>query len=286
MQIAIVDNVRVRPTKFARAVCPQCGEPVIAKCGPRVTHHWAHLGRKNCDPWHENETEWHKSWKMMFPNECVEVTHFDENGEIHRADIKTPTGVFIEVQHSPISDAERISREEFYKNLTWVVDASVFSENFYILHMLPDPNASFMEDIVWLRASANWRHGNHWNEVSPMYFKLSEHREMVGDPAATKKDVNSGYIHGFVGLTSEFKEQVLAHYRGHHQYIWIRPRKTWLDARCPVYMDFGGDFLARLQEYDESGLPCVRLISKKKFYSDVNTVRRAEDIASTFYPLR
>lgn len=36
-------------------------------------------------------------------------------------------------------------------------------------------------------------------------------------------------------------------YRGHHQYHWVRPRKTWIDAACPVYIDFGEGFLARLE---------------------------------------
>jgi hypothetical protein len=57
-----------------------------------------------------------------FPEECREISHIAPDGEIHRADIKTPSGIVIEVQHSAMTDAERLSREAFYENLVWVVD--------------------------------------------------------------------------------------------------------------------------------------------------------------------
>lgn len=117
-----------------------CGAPALAKCGPKVMHHWAHAGRRNCDPWWENETEWHRSWKNLFPPECREVCHMASDGEIHRADIKTPGGLYIEVQHSAMSEVERTSREKFYKNLVWVVDARGFAERFHLHDMLPDPD--------------------------------------------------------------------------------------------------------------------------------------------------
>lgn len=103
-----------------RGNCPVCGAETIAKCGPRIMHHWAHHRIRDCDPWWENETAWHREWKNKFPLECREVSHVAEDGEIHRADIKTPTGIVIEIQHSSMTDAERISREEFYQNLVWV----------------------------------------------------------------------------------------------------------------------------------------------------------------------
>jgi hypothetical protein len=78
---------------------------MVAKCGPRVMHHWAHAGRRNCDPWWENETPWHREWKNLFPEDCREVSHTAPDGEVHRADIKTPAGIVIEVQHSNMTDS-------------------------------------------------------------------------------------------------------------------------------------------------------------------------------------
>ncbi len=123
---------------------------MIAKCGSRIMHHWAHTADRNCDPWWENETPWHRWWKNLFPENCREIVHLAADGEIHRADIKTPTGIVIEVQHSHMSDSERISRESFYGNLVWIVDGSTFRQNFNVCHMLPDPTSELARDLVWL----------------------------------------------------------------------------------------------------------------------------------------
>lgn len=98
MQLALVDSQRVEAFPGGRGQCPTCGAAMVAKCGPRILHHWAHAGRRNCDPWWENETEWHREWKNLFPPACREISHTAPDGEIHRADIMTPTGIYIEVQ--------------------------------------------------------------------------------------------------------------------------------------------------------------------------------------------
>jgi len=59
-----------------------------------------------------------------------------ENVEVvignHRADIVGNQSLVIELQHSAISPDEIQEREEFYKNMIWVLDATVFSDNFVI----------------------------------------------------------------------------------------------------------------------------------------------------------
>jgi competence protein CoiA len=252
---------------------------MVAKCGPRVMHHWAHAGRRNCDPWWENETPWHREWKNLFPEDCREVSHAAPDGEVHRADIKTLTGIVIEVQHSNMTDAERLSRESFYGNLVWVVDGSIFRENFEIYHLLPDPASELARDLIWLKAART-----HRGAAQGIFFRLSE---MTEYPDATKANWREGHLHGMHELHGihEIEEQVNQTYRGHHQYDWIRPRRTWLDATCPVYIDIGDDLLARLETYDETGLPCIRLISKRKFVHDAMTEKTAKAIASRFYVL-
>jgi len=60
---------------------------------------------------------------------------------------------------------------------------------------------------------------------------------------------------------------------------------TWLDATCPVYIDFGEDLLAKLAIYDASGLPCIFWVAKEKFVHDVMTECEARAIATRFYPI-
>ena len=47
-----------------------------------------------------------------------------EDGELHIADVRTPSGLVIEFQHSAIKPEERIARERFYQNMLWVVDGT------------------------------------------------------------------------------------------------------------------------------------------------------------------
>ncbi|WDD92819.1 hypothetical protein Bsp3421_002850 [Burkholderia sp. FERM BP-3421] len=75
---------------------------MVAKCGRVKVWHWAHKGKKPCDPWYESETQWHRDWKDKFPREWQEVVDHDaQSGEIHIADVKTPHGLVLEFQHSP-----------------------------------------------------------------------------------------------------------------------------------------------------------------------------------------
>ena len=274
MQIALVNNKRTEAFSKGRGICPICRSETIAKCGPRIMHHWAHHRPKDCDPWWENETQWHRDWKNRFPIDCREVSHTADNGEIHRADIKTPTGIVIEIQHSSMTDDERISREDFYRNLVWVVDGSVFKDNFDIYHMLPNPESELAKDLVWSKAQ---RHMNGAN--NGLFFRVSEARE--DDPAATKATVRGGWIHGI----QEIEDELKLSYNGYHQYDWVRPRKTWLDAQCPVYIDFGDEHLVKLDVYDSSGLACIKLVSKRKFVHDVMVENNVRDIATRFYPI-
>jgi hypothetical protein len=245
---------------------------MIAKCGPRILHHWAHAGRRDCDPWWENETPWHREWKSLFPENCREVGHVAADGEIHRADVKTSTGIVIEFQHSAMGDAERLSREAFYGNLVWVIDATPFRQNFDIYHLLPAPESDVAQDLVWFKATRPMQ-----GAARGLFWRLSDH------PSSTKSAKMDG-LYRIRGM-AEVEDAVNAAYRGHHQYDWIRPRRTWLDATCPVYVDLGDEHLVRLEKYDEYGLPCVFRVSKRKFVHDAMTESSAREIATRFYPL-
>ena len=125
MKYAIVNNERVEAQKGMKGNCPVCNKPVIARCGEFKINHWAHTKSAHCDKWWEAETEWHRAWKDLFPKEWQEVIAYDEKtGEKHVADIKTDKGLVIEFQHSHIKPEEQTSRENFYKNMIWVVDGT------------------------------------------------------------------------------------------------------------------------------------------------------------------
>lgn len=122
MKFALVNGNKIEALKGAKGICPSCGSELIAKCGEVKINHWAHKGILNCDIWWENETEWHRQWKNLFPKEWQELVHFDEKGEKHIADVKTKNGWVLEFQHSYILPEERNSRNAFYSKLVWVID--------------------------------------------------------------------------------------------------------------------------------------------------------------------
>lgn len=270
MQYALVDNEPKMAFPNGKGICELCGSALIAKCGPRILHHWAHHKIRNCDPWWENETPWHREWKNLYPENCREISHTDTNGEIHRAAIRTPTGIYIEIHHSSMTDTERLSRELFYKNLIWIVDGRGFKNNFDIYHLLPDPKTEISKDIVWSKAR---RHMDGAN--SGIFLRLSD------NTGKTKATLNSGRIYSLSSIQSIVEDS----YSGYHQYDWIKPRKTWLDATCPVYIDFGGDRLLQLLTYDESNLKCIRFVSKRKLIYDSMVEKESVAIATRFYPL-
>lgn len=268
MQYALINGIRSEASPGKKGICDICNRQMVAKCGPRIIHHWAHHRLRNCDPWWENETAWHREWKSYFPEECREIPHVDENGEIHRADIKTQSGIYIEVQHSSMTDEERLSRENFYKNLVWVIDGKPFEHNFYLLHALPCSTSEIAKDIVWYKAKKSER-----GTSNGLFWRMSENP----DPSS-----------GVWIDTSTKKESLMKDYEGDHQFDWIRPRMTWLKAKCPVYLDFGGENLFRIDNYPQPNgttIKSIRIVHKKKFLHEVITEKSVHDIATKFYPI-
>jgi len=125
MKYALVNHTRAEAFSGGKGLCPSCQAEVIAKCGSFRIPHWAHRAIRDCDPWSEKETEWHRTWKNNFPADFQEYVQHDSNtGERHIADVRTDHGLVIEFQHSHLDEHERIARERFYGNMIWVVDGT------------------------------------------------------------------------------------------------------------------------------------------------------------------
>lgn len=130
MQFGIDENNhRIKPAfSGQKTKCPMCGGTLIGKCGDIYTWHWQHTNNRECDPWKEHETQWHRDWKSRFPEEQREIIIVNEN-EKHIADIRNSKGMVIEFQNSSISTDTIKIREQFYDNMIWVINASIFRHN-------------------------------------------------------------------------------------------------------------------------------------------------------------
>lgn len=130
MKFAMVNGECQEAKPGLSGTCEVTGLPVIAKCGTVRSSHWALIGECERDSWGEPETPWHREWKNKFPKAWHEVIHPAENGEEHRADVKTGQGFVIEFQHSHLDPQERAAREAFYQNMVWVVDGTRLKRDF------------------------------------------------------------------------------------------------------------------------------------------------------------
>jgi hypothetical protein len=185
---------------------------VIAKCGDLRVWHWAHRGVRDCDPWWEPETEWHRAWKNEFPSDWQETVHFASSGEKHVADVKTQSGMVIEFQHSFLKAEERAARESFYRKMVWVVDGRrrksdaaqllknigpcVCASQPFILHAANNEECALLRD---------------WNSSSvPVYFDLGI-REEDGTCVFWRRDPISR--NGRIFLTPVLRESFLRSHR-------------------------------------------------------------------------
>lgn len=117
MLVATRDSVRVRPEPGVRAACPECLTAVIPKCGEVRTWHFAHEATGECRS--EPESDWHLEWKARFPFDWREIRLGN-----HRADVRSPRGFVIEIQHSAISVPDLLERDRFWKGAVWIFDVA------------------------------------------------------------------------------------------------------------------------------------------------------------------
>ena len=146
----------------------------------------AHKSKRNCDPWWENEGEWHRTWKNKFPIEWQEVVHHAENGERHIADIKTGTNWVVEFQHSYLKPEERRSRNTFYKKLVWVVDGTRRkTDKKQFTKILKEESIKIIDSPLTIKVNfpEECRLLNEWgNSKSLVFFDFADDKENQNSP--------------------------------------------------------------------------------------------------------
>jgi hypothetical protein len=176
MQYADIEGVRREAQPDLVGKCPDCGHAMVAKCGQQRVWHWAHWKSKDCDPWWEPETEWHRSWKNQFPVAWQEIGHIAQSGERHRADVKTEKGLVLEFQYAALSETERVSREEFYPRLIWVVHAGrrLRDRKKFFALLRPVRVASQLPTFTIHRADGSALLRDWGKSCAPVYFDFGE----------------------------------------------------------------------------------------------------------------
>lgn len=122
MLYADTHHGRIEAEPGLQGTCPQCGTPMVPKCGDIVSWHWAHTTTENCDPWSTGEGEWHRSWKRQLEIRCgarSEVV-LTRHGQTHRADSMLPNGLVVEYQTNYLNLPDIEARERFYGSMLWI----------------------------------------------------------------------------------------------------------------------------------------------------------------------
>lgn len=187
MKFAVVCGKRIEATKGAKGICPSCRSDVFARCGDFKINHWAHKGNRNCDPWWENETEWHRSWKNHFPSEWQEISIQNElTDEKHIADVRTSYGLILEFQHSHIDPQERSIRERFYQNMIWIIDGTRLKRDYPRFtkgkngFLRTDNQGIYLVDFPEESFPSNWL-----GSSAPVIYDFKG-TELIGDPKDTR----------------------------------------------------------------------------------------------------
>src|SRR5690606_4992298 len=91
----------------------------------------------------------------------------------------------------------------------------------------------------------------------------------------------AGTGNGMVELQSvkQLRKEINSHYIGHHPFYWQRPHVAWLEAKCPVYIDFGTDILWHIENY-KNQFQCVRAVAKEKVIFDIINESNIQSIAN------
>lgn len=124
MLYGIINGEKVSPQKGLNAICQDCGNELISKCGLINIWHFAHVSGSECSS--KPETEWHRKWKSYFKKELVEVKMIG-----CRADVCIGNTI-LEFQNSSITAEEIESRERIHldngKRTVWIVNGEDFSD--------------------------------------------------------------------------------------------------------------------------------------------------------------
>lgn len=156
MQYAMMNGNKTKASPNCQyGLCPLCEKEVIPKCGDINIWHWAHKVLEDCDTWSEGESIWHIGWKI-----CFHPFHLEIKKENHRADIYNDyRDIVIELQHSSISSSEIQEREQFYKKMIWIFDATNY-----------ELELRSRDDYVTFR----WKHPRKsiWVCECPVFFDL------------------------------------------------------------------------------------------------------------------
>ena len=275
MQYAMTSSFeKILPSKGLAAICPQCENEVIAKCGNINVWHWAHKTLLNCKYFERNETEWHRNWKARFLEEYREIRFpaYDSEGKktAHIADVYLRNiDLAIEFQHSRITYEECIQRNEFYADnggIDWIIDIS-------------DANYTFNKNVVLKDANPSYDHKKE-TELREELFRLKEIKEKLNSVSdytflpRTKKDLQDAIDFVNIKLSEHIEnkynvktvDEVILHSKRDIILNIYPAASLYRGAHC--YLDTGKGNIAMIQDVRDFKNYLMIIIGRRVSYEE------------------
>jgi hypothetical protein len=260
MQFALYNALRQSAEPGLKGLCLHCEKEVIAKCGEKNVWHWAHVKSKDCDAWTEPETAWHRDWKNKFGKDFSEIRIQKEN-VYHIADVLNKNAIVFEFQNSPISSELIKLREAFYgERMIWVINGMSFKDQFSIYEEAFVKHWKF--NLLGEFEAVNYPGLKNVLIVEDWQVKIPEVRSFLQERHFEHHPQNKIYtldleLFQYANkelLQQKINEDLLALYEKTHpkhfpmkvEFAWEHFRRSWQDAQRPVFVDFGEEFLLRV----------------------------------------
>jgi hypothetical protein len=257
MMLALVDGQRSYAQPKLDGRCEICDGAVIPKCGRINVWHWAHKTLQDCDTWSEPITAWHANWQEHFPADSCEIPI----GQ-HRADVRSPTGLVIEFQHSALSVDEIREREDHYGSMLWVFDAveAFHTDRLNLRCKRPECNTRYgVSGYRW--SLKDPRHPCCINDDDNTSIRCERpakecptrrwHQRRGMTPGPWQRSRGGGWHRQLRGGCDPDKSQccdTLAEPDPYRSFRWKQPRRSILHCRRPVFLDLGDGNLLELKK--------------------------------------
>lgn len=278
MEYALYNGLRTAAQPKLKGLCEHCGGAVQAKCGSIVLWHWAHLDLGTCDSWHEPETLWHRNWKHVFGERYSEI-RVEKEGSWHIADVINKDGIVFEFQNSSISGQEIAAREAFYgEKMIWVMNGEAFKAHFEM-----DDDAytqewelKFVGEFEAAERYAPYAAGLIIEDWRVKNERVKQHLNQLGFVHVKETGIYYLELKGILNKAfpeKEISRDIKALYETHKapqdlrkgRFVWAHARRSWENAKRPVFIDFGGDELYLVNEGMGTEKGRGMSISKEKF---------------------
>ena len=271
--------------------CPHCGGKVILKNGLINIPHFAHV-QKDCGYFdYKGMSKWHLDWQSHFPQAQREVIKkCQKTGEKHIADTVNARGTVIEFQNSSISLKEKLSRDSFYNEIIWVVNAEEFKDRIKLAKVETPLFRDNKSTLEYLQSPfgpvSDYSINKVMQNTKEVIKAVNKQYNYLKDSDSDTLSISLCGVENFLNdykdlsrtlkrnknkLIEKYQNKIKQErYENYYLLEWAHPRKIWYDSKTPVFFDLNNGIMILWHNYK------AHRITKTKFLEKYCTSQYAE----------